>query len=44
MATFFVVAAMDKIFGKAEYPEKSIVKSTLYVIIVLTLVLVFGFV
>jgi hypothetical protein len=31
VATYYVLQAMDKIFGKAVYPEKTVVRRTLLV-------------
>ena len=43
VATFYVSKAMDKIFGKAVYPEKSVVKRTLLVMVLVVIWRVCGF-
>ena len=42
VATFYVLKAMDEIFGKAVYPEKGVVKKTLLVILLVVFWRVFG--
>ena len=43
VATYFVLKAMDTIFGKMIYPEKVVVKRTLLVVILVLVWRVFGF-
>ena len=43
VATFYVSKAMDKIFGKAVYPEKSVVNRTLIVMVLVVCWRAFGF-
>jgi len=44
VATFFVLKAMDKIFGKMVYPEKFVVKRTSFVMALVVFWRIFGFV
>jgi len=43
VATYYVLKAMDKIFGKMVYPEKKVVKRTLLVVGSVVVWRIFGF-